>query len=522
LILKIFVPLICLFTIFSSLLLDKETNIWMLIIFGSLFALSVAFRKRYPILQKFHIAFLVIFHWCSHLNWCLILYDILILMVAQKKQTYKQTLPISLLYISIYSTIRLAYQPLNTYNLLVVVYDFIGAALVVLLYRYFLNLETEKESLKEENTFLATHDPLTELLNYEGYIKALQNLINKQYNFVLILLDFQDFKFVNNQSISNGNEVLVNISLLLRRLFSNAYMISRYAGDRFAITIPLKENIVYDIGELLNLNVLGFQVTYSITQFPQESVSKDELISIAEEKLFQNKRDIWLKREEDLFRSEKMRAVGELAAGMAHEIRNPLTTIKGFMQISKQNGYNIEPWFEIIMSEITRMNELTSEFLQFSKPNISNMRPESVTACLDRLLFLTESDAVYHGHKIILEVAVDSLFVYIDRDKMVQVLVNLVRNGLEAMNQPGIICIRVKREDEYAVVEIEDTGQGISLTEQAKIFHPFYTTKEDGTGLGLSICQKIAQDHGGSLDIHSVIGRGSVFSFKLPIYHGAI
>jgi signal transduction histidine kinase len=520
LVFKFIVPFICLFTIFSSILLNKYTNIWMLFIFGSLLALSVAFHKKYPMLQKFQLAFLVMFHWFSHLNWCLILYYSLILIATQKKLTYKQTLPICLLYVLLYSTIRLAYQPLNTYNLLVIVYDFISAALVVLLYRYFLNLELEKQSLKEKNTFLVTHDPLTELLNYEGYINGLQDLMNKQINFVLILLDFQDFKSVNNQSITNGNEVLVNISHFLKRIFSNAYTTSRYAGDRFAITIPSKENIVHDIGELLNSDVLGFQVTYSVTQFPQESITKEELISIAEEKLFQNKRNIWLKREENLFRSEKMRAVGELAAGMAHEIRNPLTTIKGFMQFSKQNEYNIGPWFEIIMSEITRMNELTAEFLQFSKPNISNMKPESVTACLERLLFLTESDAVYRGHKIILEVADDSLYVYIDRDKMVQVLLNLVRNGLEAMNESGILYIRAKREVEFAVVEIEDTGQGISLTEQAKIFQPFYTTKEDGTGLGLAICQKIAQDHGGSLDIQSVIGRGSVFSFKLPVYHG--
>ncbi|WP_310502457.1 ATP-binding protein [Paenibacillus qinlingensis] len=423
------------------------------------------------------------------------------------------------MYISLYSTIRLAYQPINTYNLLVAVYDFIGAALIVLLYHYFLNLELEKIRLKEKNAFLETHDPLTELLNYKGYINALQDLINKPCNFVLILIDFQDFKSVNNQSISNGNEVLVNISLLLRRVFSDAYMISRYAGDRFAITIPAKENIIHEIDELLSSDVLGYQVTHSSTQFPQESALKEELITIAEEKLFQNKRNVWLKREESLFRSEKMRAVGELAAGMAHEIRNPLTTIKGFMQLSTQNGYDIGPWFEIIMSEITRMNELTSEFLQFSKPNISNMKPELVTSCLDRLLFLTESDAVSRGHKIVLETAADSLCVYIDRDKMVQVLLNLVRNGLEAMNEPGTIYIRSKREDNYAVVEIEDTGQGISLAEQAKILQPFYTTKDNGTGLGLSICQKIAQDHGGRLDFQSIVGIGSIFRFILPVYH---
>ncbi|WP_115994928.1 ATP-binding protein [Cohnella lupini] len=505
----------------ASLLLNKTTNIWMLILFGSLFALSVVFQKKHPIVPKIQIIFLVLFHWYSHMNWCLGLYYILILMAAHTKQTYKQTIPIFLLYILLYSTIRLSYQPLNTYNMLVSIYDFIGAAIVGSLYRYFFSLEAEKKKLKENNNFLVTHDSLTKLLNYEGYVNALQDLINKQNHFVLILIDFQDFKSINNQSISNGNEALVNISLLLKRLFANAHTISRYAGDRFAVTIPSKENALHEISELLSSNVLGFQVTYSMTQFPQESASKEELISIAEEKLFQNKRMIWLKREEDLFRSEKMRAVGELAAGMAHEIRNPLTTIKGFMQLSQKSGYNIGPWFETIMSEITRMNELTAEFLQFSKPNISKMKAESVTGCLDRLLFLTESDAAYRGHKIMLDIADDSLYVYIDRDKMVQVLVNLVRNGLEAMSEPGVLSIRAKREEGNAVVEIEDTGPGIPVSEQAKIFQPFYTTKEEGTGLGLSICQKIAQDHGGNLEIQSDVGSGAVFSLSLPAYDWA-
>jgi signal transduction histidine kinase len=103
-----------------------------------------------------------------------------------------------------------------------------------------------------------------------------------------------------------------------------------------------------------------------------------------------------------------------------------------------------------------------------------------------------------------------------DRDKVVQVLLNLIRNAIEAMREPGHIFIRAKQVNKEVVIEIEDTGTGIPENELENIFHPFFTTKENGTGLGLSICYKIVQDHGGTLSVQSVIGQGSVFIIKLP------
>lgn len=502
----------------SSIAMDKAPSIAAVLIFGCSFYLSIALERKLPFLPKIQFVLLALFHWSSHLNWCLILYYVLIGFAIQNRQKYSHTMRVALLYIGLYTVIRLLYVPLTPYNLIVSIYDIMGSIIFVLLVHYVLRSELEKKRLRKENDYLTTHDPLTGLLNYEGYVTTIEHLIIKRLNFVLVLLDFQDFKSVNNENIHNGNETLNQISLLLESMFYDAHAMSRYAGDRFAIILPAKENLISNISQSLDSNILGFQVTYSFAQHPFEASTKEELISLAEDRMFQNKRAIWLKREEHLFRSEKMKMIGELAAGMAHEIRNPLTTIKGFMQIATKSEYNIRPWFDVIMSEIRRMNELTAEFLQFSKPHISNMKPESISDCMDRVLSLAESDALYRGHNIIFEDTKEALYIFIDRDKIVQVLLNLIQNAFEAMQQPGDVHVRIKQENMLAIIEIEDNGDGISESELDKIFNPFYTTKENGTGLGLSICHKIAVDHGGSLEVKSALGLGSVFSFKLPMF----
>jgi diguanylate cyclase (GGDEF)-like protein len=513
------IPLLTFFIAFSSFILEKVTNPNMLFLSAVIFSSIIMVNNKSKITFYFQTLALLLFHWSSHLNWCLMLYFILIVLESRNRRDFKKTMLNSVGYSLLYSSVRLTYMPWNEYNLLVAVYDLIGFILIVFFMQYFLTSELEKKRLQRRNKFLTFHDPLTGLLNYDGYINAVNDLVeNKKSNFVLLLLDFQDFKSINKESISSGNEILTKISIIIQSYFSNSVAISRYAGDRFALAIPTIGNTVSDIQEILESRSLGYEVTYSMSMFPEESASSQQIISLAEDRLFQNKRVMWLKREEELFRIEKLKVVGELAAGMAHEIRNPLTTIKGFIDLSKSQSYNIEPWVDIIMNEITRMNELTAEFLQFSKPHISNMKPESISGCLDRVKYLTESQAISKGHSINIRNIDDSIHVVMDRDKMVQVLINLVRNALEAMDEPGHIYIQVKEMDtKYMLIEIQDTGKGIPEDELPKIFDPFYTTKEDGTGLGLSICHKIIQDHGGILSVKSIVNEGTLFTITLPV-----
>lgn len=228
------------------------------------------------------------------------------------------------------------------------------------------------------------------------------------------------------------------------------------------------------------------------------------------------------KREELRYQEEKMKLLGEMAGGLAHEIRNPLTIIQGFIKHSKEHNYNIKPWYDLILSEVSRMNKLTVEFLQFSKPNVSLYQTYAIHECLKRVIVLTDSKARSSGHQIIYTDYNPDLFLPMDFDKMVQVFVNLINNAIQSMVENGDITIRLLKDENKAVVEISDKGVGIEDANLEKIFSPFYTTKSDGTGLGLSICQKIIQDHGGTIKVTSIPNQGTTFTICFPLkneYH---
>ncbi|MFD1129396.1 ATP-binding protein [Paenibacillus sp. MER 78] len=514
----IFFPISCMLIIIASSILGQNAHrLCAMIVVSILLLLSVALDHKYPRFLWVQLILLGIFQYITQLNWCVLLYYIMIMTIFDKKQSYKKTLPVSVLLILQYTIIRLSYVPISAYNILVTIFDFLTLIFIVFLFHYVIRAETEKQLLRDKNDYLTTHDPLTGLLNYLGYMNQIQALISKKVPFYLILLDLQNFKSFNHDGLESGNEALINLGQALTSTFPNAYGVSRYAGDRYALLLPTEYYMPDHIGALLEMDTIGYQVSYSIVTHPEESADHNQLIMKAEDKLFQIRREQWLQREEDLFRSEKMKVVGELAAGMAHEVRNPLTAIRGFVQLSKIQSYNIKPWYEVIMNEITRVTELTAEFLQFSKPHASNMRSESLTVCIERVISLSESDATSRGHQLTLEIEDDAMYIYMDRDKIVQVLLNLVRNALEAMEIPGEVKIHVSRADSKAVIQIQDTGTGIAPDQLHQIFNPFYTTKEDGTGLGLSLCQKISQDHKGSITVHSVLGEGSTFQLILPV-----
>jgi diguanylate cyclase (GGDEF)-like protein len=516
---KYIFPFLVVFIALSSIALGRTPEPSALVAAGLILTASILMEKRFSYLRYVQFVLTGVFHYFSHLNWCEMLYVLLVLIGIERNPRLMTSLFYTFLLMTECIIIQLTYQPVQDllYAILATVFDMFWVILIVTVIQYFMRTEQVSARLQEQTHYLTTHDPLTGLLNYQGYRAAIQDLVDNEVSFALINMDLQDFKSFNTSSVQNGNEILIKLASTLKKLFRDALALSRYAGDRFAIALPGNEGLSEKIQHLMCSSQLGFDVTYSVTFYPQEAANASVLISLAEDRLFQNKRNRWLIAEEKRFQEEKLRMVGELAAGMAHEIRNPLTTIKGFMQLSKANNYSMKPWFGVIMSEITRMSELTAEFLQFAKPHISNMKSEVIQDCVNRMLFLTESDAALHGHQIVYEGMHEQFTVRMDRDKIVQVLLNLMRNAFQAMEKPGTVHIRTYRKDDYCYIEIEDTGKGIHQNDLDKIFDPFYTTKENGTGLGLSICKKIIQDHGGELTAVSKVGVGSKFTVALPI-----
>ncbi|MBY0215941.1 ATP-binding protein [Paenibacillus illinoisensis] len=514
---RVIFPLGCLLVILSSYFLGRTSSLTWMILAGALFIASIYGERRYPVLQKVQWIFLGIFHYFSELNWCNMLYYLLIMTMIQNKQRVEQTLPISLLLVLEYTAIRLSYVTIDAYTLLVSLFDLLTAIVIIFLYHTLVNSEAEKRRLREKNHFLTLHDPLTGLLNYEGYMNALQETAEKQGSFLLILLNIQNFSGFNKELDNNWSNIIAGTGESISKHFADAYGISRYAGDRFSIILPEVAGIEERISTMQTTDLKGLQVTFSISIYPETADTLQQLITIAEERLFQAQRSKWIKNEEEIYRSERLRAVGELAAGMAHEIRNPLTAIRGFLQLSRGQAYNIAPWYEVIMGEVIRVTDLTAEFLQFSKPQAHLMKPERLGQCLERVLSLTESDAASRGHRISLELKGQAVLVHMDRDKIVQVLINLIRNAFEAMNDPGEVHIVLVHEGDKAYTSITDTGSGIPDNALADIFNPFYTTKEEGTGLGLALCQKIAHDHHGEITVRSEVGVGSTFTLELPV-----
>ncbi|WP_068592613.1 sensor histidine kinase [Paenibacillus macquariensis] len=504
----LYVPLICVLIIVSSVIMGKTPNVILTVITALLLILSVMLDRKYTWLKYIQFIPLGAFHYSSHLNWCILLYYITTINVIEHKTRHRDTTLIALLLILQYTFIRLSYVPLTTYNMLVSIFDVITALVTVLFFHVILRSESEKRRLKVKNEYLTNYDALTGFNNYSGYIKTVQHHIELNRGFQFVLFD------ISNVATKNFEDILVSFSRKLIEHFPNHLGACRYAGDNFGIMLSPREQM--DVLEICENS--GIKVTSSITHFPEEGSDFQDLIHIGEERILEMKQGNRNKRQEEQLRSEKMQMVGQLAAGMAHEIRNPLTSIQGFIQLSKKSGYNIEPWYDVIMSEITRVGELTVEFLQFSKPHESHMKAEVMAKCMAKVYSLCESEVTSYGHILEMESSDEDIMVIMDRDKIIQVLINLIRNAFQAMEQAGHIHFILSREGEMAVIQVCDNGKGIPQSEISKIFDPFYTTKEEGTGLGLSLCSKIIEDHDGYISVESEVGSGTVFTVKLPMY----
>lgn len=227
--------------------------------------------------------------------------------------------------------------------------------------------------------------------------------------------------------------------------------------------------------------------------------------------------------EEQVQRSDRLAMIGQIAAGTAHEIRNPLTSIKGFLQVLKnsfvESGMEKEKSYtDIMLTEINRINELVSEFLLLGKRKNVNFDKMSVTAVMSEMLPIINNEALLHGVSVQYESASDAPQVIADREMLKQVFLNICKNGIEAMTEGGVLSIseKVDMDERKVHIDIHDTGPGIPNFVIDKIFDPFFTTKENGTGLGLSVCQRIIHDMGGTIRVASK-GFGTTFTLCIPI-----
>ncbi|MGD9823180.1 ATP-binding protein [Desulfobacter sp.] len=222
----------------------------------------------------------------------------------------------------------------------------------------------------------------------------------------------------------------------------------------------------------------------------------------------------------EIKQKEKLAAVGILAAGVAHEVRNPLSSIKGyatyFSSLFDPKSDNKKA-ANIMAEEVDRVNRVISELLEFARPIQLELKKTRICELVDKALRLIKYEADPAGIKIISSVEPDLPEAEVDKDRLTQVLLNIFINAIQAMPSGGTLTVSVKAMESRLQFEILDTGSGISAEDQANIFNPYFTTKKRGTGLGLAIAFKIIESHGGTITIESLKNKGTTFMISIPL-----
>lgn len=224
------------------------------------------------------------------------------------------------------------------------------------------------------------------------------------------------------------------------------------------------------------------------------------------------------KLQEELNRKDRLASLGQLAAGIAHEIRNPLSSIKGFARIFEENareGSEEKMLAQIMNQEISRVDKVIADLLEISKPNSLSLHSVSLKKLVEQAQNALILRAKEHNIRFINDIQINELC--LDHDRFLQILHNIFINAIEAMKNGGTITVSAVQEQDKAVIAIKDTGQGIPQNKISQLFTPYYTTKAKGTGLGLVIVQKIIEAHKGSIKVESTENIGTTFYITLPV-----
>jgi len=249
--------------------------------------------------------------------------------------------------------------------------------------------------------------------------------------------------------------------------------------------------------------------TYHIYAYPFSGIDDIPLvlvlgIDITERKHFK----------QEMARLDRLNLVGEMAASIGHEIRNPMTTVRGYLQLlgDKKDFFHYKDRFELMISELDRANDIISNFLTVAKNKKVDLKLININDIVKAMFPLIQADAFIEDKNIILELE-NTTDLFLDEKEIRQLILNLARNGLEAMPPGGVLTLKTFLEDKEVVLAVQDHGKGIEPEILKKIGTPFFTTKDNGTGLGLAVCHSIAARHNACINIETC-SEGTTFYVK--------
>lgn len=220
---------------------------------------------------------------------------------------------------------------------------------------------------------------------------------------------------------------------------------------------------------------------------------------------------------ERVVKTERMAALGEVAARVAHEIRNPLVSLGGFARrLEKKLNGNLKEYADIISKEVGRLEDILSEILSFVKETRIKREYVEAQKLMEEVVAVSGTEIDDRGITLVRDFG-EPLMLPVDPNRIKEALLNIVKNSLQAMHDGGTLTLRISRRNQTGVIEIQDTGTGISQKDLPFIFDPFFTTKKSGTGLGLTITHRIVEEHDGRIEVESREGNGSMFRVFIPV-----
>ncbi|MGM7680516.1 ATP-binding protein [Cytobacillus sp. Hm23] len=226
------------------------------------------------------------------------------------------------------------------------------------------------------------------------------------------------------------------------------------------------------------------------------------------------------KLQKELQRAEKMNAIGQMAASVAHEIRNPMTVVKGFLQIFLANE-NIKSqereFIHLMINELNRAETIINDYLSLAKPDVGECEEVNCSDIVKNVTDIVNSYALMKNNISIIEHVEEGLYVKGNKGELKQVLLNIMKNGIEAMKAEGELSVTCVKDASYVRIEITDSGIGMTQDELDRLGTPFYSLKEKGTGIGLMVCYQIIEQMKGKIIVESVKNKGTTFSLFLPI-----
>ena len=374
-----------------------------------------------------------------------------------------------------------------------------------------------------------------------------ENLVQEVIRTKDTIISNEEFTLLNGQKVialatpvlEENNEIkavamaLLRIDYvenLLKVLTPEAKLVVLNAHDETLIEFNLTENEQLDKGKWIVLPIerLPWKIKVKVSEVETSILSLDSILVIATFLVLTHiiylgiiylllKRQAAREKQEN--EAQKLELVGSLAASTAHEIRNPLTGIKGLVQLlsEKYNDSDDELYFSVINQEIERINEIVSEFLILGKPTVQKMEVVDLTKVIKELHPLIVSEATLKQIDFICDIPAKPVHVMCTKDQMKQVILNITRNAFEAMDNGGNLTLHLTEKNNRCELSIIDNGIGMKEEIMEKIFTPFYTSKETGTGLGLVVCRRILQSFNGDIQISSKENKGTKVLISLPL-----